>query len=378
MKVGAGVQGFEAVEAANAAGLVVVTGECATVGMAGGYIQGGGHSALSTQFGMGADQALEYEVVTAAGSVVTASASTNPDLFWALSGGGPSTYGIVTSVTVRAYPSLTIGGARIQLASAYTTPDNFYKAVSIFHSLIPRFTDAGAVLAYLVSKDYLVLGSATVYNSSAAYVQNMLTPFTSALRNLSIPFSQTYTEQSYRDHYNQYFGPLPYGAYEVAAYNFGGRLIPRSVLESNNPGYSAVVRNLTEHGATLGNVALNASKIPSGVSNSVFAGWRKASIHMQITTPYNSSASMQEILAAQAQITNEFQPQIEAVTPGAGAYMNEADYRTPDFKTTFFGSNYNALLAIKRRWDPNGLLYGLKLVGSDQWTVSKDGRMCRA
>ena len=79
----------------TAKGLVVVTGECPTVGLAGGYTQGGGHSALSTQFGLGADQTLEFEVVTAAGKVVTASRSENSDLFWALSGGGAGNYGVV-------------------------------------------------------------------------------------------------------------------------------------------------------------------------------------------------------------------------------------------------------------------------------------------
>ncbi len=44
-KIGAGVQGIELYEAANKVGLTVVSGECPTVGVAGGYTQGGGHSA---------------------------------------------------------------------------------------------------------------------------------------------------------------------------------------------------------------------------------------------------------------------------------------------------------------------------------------------
>lgn len=60
--VGAGVLGYEVLEAANAKGLTVVSGECATVGLAGGFTQGAGHSALSTAFGLGADQTLSFEV----------------------------------------------------------------------------------------------------------------------------------------------------------------------------------------------------------------------------------------------------------------------------------------------------------------------------
>jgi FAD/FMN-containing dehydrogenase len=60
--VGAGVLGYEVLEAANAQGLTVVSGECATVGLAGGFTQGAGHSALSTTFGLAADQTLSFEV----------------------------------------------------------------------------------------------------------------------------------------------------------------------------------------------------------------------------------------------------------------------------------------------------------------------------
>jgi len=44
IKLGAGVQGFEANNAASKAGLQVLTGECLTVGVVGGFTQGGGHS----------------------------------------------------------------------------------------------------------------------------------------------------------------------------------------------------------------------------------------------------------------------------------------------------------------------------------------------
>lgn len=84
LKLGAGVQGYEMLQAATALGRVAVGGECPTVGVAGGYTQNGGHSAISTNFGLGADQTLSFEVVTASGKLVTASKTENTDLYWAL------------------------------------------------------------------------------------------------------------------------------------------------------------------------------------------------------------------------------------------------------------------------------------------------------
>jgi Berberine and berberine like len=83
------------------------------------------------------------------------------------------------------------------------------------------------------------------------------------------------------------------------------------------------------------------------------------------------------MIAAQWLMTDEFVPQIEAVTPGSGAYMNEADFRQPNFQEVFFGDNYAALLAIKEKWDPDSLFYALAGVGSEVWVVDNDGRMCK-
>lgn len=75
-----------------------------TVGVAGGYLAGGGHSPVGGLFGLGADSVLELTAVLASGQEVIINNNTNPDLYWAFRGGGGSTFGVVTSVTVKAYP----------------------------------------------------------------------------------------------------------------------------------------------------------------------------------------------------------------------------------------------------------------------------------
>lgn len=56
------------------------------VSVAGGWGQTGGHAPLSPKYGLGADQPVEYKVVTADGQLKVANAVSNPDLFWALRG----------------------------------------------------------------------------------------------------------------------------------------------------------------------------------------------------------------------------------------------------------------------------------------------------
>lgn len=59
-----------------------------TIGPYGGWMAGGGHSILTSSYGMGSDQPLSLQVVTADGRFVTADPSTNEDLFFAMRGGG--------------------------------------------------------------------------------------------------------------------------------------------------------------------------------------------------------------------------------------------------------------------------------------------------
>ena len=77
-------------------------------------------------------------------------------------------------------------------------------------------------------------------------------------------------------------------------------------------------------------------------------------------------------------MTSKSMPVLERLTPGGGSYLNEADFRQPDFQTAFYGGNYKELQAIKDKYDPQQVFYTLTAVGSDEWTQKADGRLCRS
>ena len=92
-------------------GRYVQGGGCLTVGVA-GFVLGGGFGSLSKAFGTGAANLLEAEIVTADGRTRIVNAWTDPELFFALRGGGGGTFGIATRLTLATHPlPETIGGA---------------------------------------------------------------------------------------------------------------------------------------------------------------------------------------------------------------------------------------------------------------------------
>ncbi|KAF9369063.1 hypothetical protein CPC16_004824, partial [Podila verticillata] len=85
---------------------IVVGGSSSTVGAAGGYCTGGGNGVLSKLHGLCVDNVLQYTIVTADGELRVANAYQNQDLFWALRGGGPGTFGVVVEAVMRTHPAL--------------------------------------------------------------------------------------------------------------------------------------------------------------------------------------------------------------------------------------------------------------------------------
>ena len=100
VKVQGGVRNRELYEAVCGAGYPFPGGGCPTVGVA-GYTLGGGWGYSSRLFGLGCDQLIEAEVITAEGQLIVANANQHEDLFWALRGSGGGNFGVVTSLSYR-------------------------------------------------------------------------------------------------------------------------------------------------------------------------------------------------------------------------------------------------------------------------------------
>lgn len=117
--IGAGARLIDVYAGLAQAGRALPGGSCPTVGIA-GLTLGGGIGVLTGKYGLTCDSVVSAQIVTADAVVRTAAADSEPDLYWALRGGGGGNFGIVTSFTFRtvAAPQLTVFQVRFPAGSA--------------------------------------------------------------------------------------------------------------------------------------------------------------------------------------------------------------------------------------------------------------------
>ncbi|MCH5674809.1 FAD-binding oxidoreductase [Streptomyces gilvus] len=111
--VGAGAKLIDVYRALTAKGVTIPAGSCPTVGVS-GLVLGGGHGVVSRAYGLTCDSLTEATLITADGKQLTANATTNKDLFWALRGAGNGNFGVVTELHFTTHPAP-------QAVSAYVT-----------------------------------------------------------------------------------------------------------------------------------------------------------------------------------------------------------------------------------------------------------------
>lgn len=381
IKLGAGVIASEAYIAAAAAGYRVVGGTCPTVGIAGGYSQGGGHSLLSSKYGLGADNVLEWEVVTASGEHLVATPNTYEDLYWALSGGGGGTYGVVLSMTSRLHQDGQVGGGSLSFNDTATGNDVFWDAVGDWLATLPAYVDEGNAVLYQMTHSSFATASITAADQNGTRVAELLAPFLEKLDQHGIPYSfDTYTSPTFLDHFSHDLGPLPYGAFP-ASQLLNSRLVPQDTVTDadQNALVTQALRHVTESGHFyFGCHGASFRKPSTAVANAVLPAWRDSISHCIVVGDWDWTIPRSEMTTRETELMQDIMPPLIAATPGSGIYLNEGNFEQDNWQNEFYGENYASLKNIKEKYDPDGLFYATTAVGSEEWAVDGDGRLCQA
>ncbi|KAI4694177.1 uncharacterized protein J4E84_002759 [Alternaria hordeiaustralica] len=415
----AGTQASEGSTLMRQKNMLMIVAGGSTVGIAGGFLQGGGHSAYTSYYGLAADQVLAITAVTADGRVIEAHEGENADLFWAFRGGGGGTFGVITSVVVKAFPTTSITSGSVRFS---TTPDRgssappistetFWAGMRAYWEFSIAICDAGGLGYSFIYPSSSSTGltftvSISVPNKTTNQYRQFVRPLLQKLNDLGIQQPMPTLKRSFTPSFSYEENPQNEATLlskrvigETTGHTLiASRFFPRttfstpSTLETSHLAIRHVVENgsLTFHGM---NYAPTLS-VSGNPNNSVNPAFRTTVLHAQAYEPNAHWDGKAPILSHEA-LTEKHQ-QLQGymqgwrdVTPGSGSYINEGDAQDWEWKEAFFGSNYERLARVKREYDPEGVFWAIGGVGSDEWEVrdvdggkregivTQDGRLCR-
>ncbi|THV00478.1 FAD-binding domain-containing protein [Dendrothele bispora CBS 962.96] len=361
--LGAGVPFEDLYKFADVNNVTVVGGYAQTIAASGGWVMGGGHSILSPVFGLGVDRVLQFRIVTPDGRIRVVNEFQNPDLFWALRGGGGGTFGVVLESTMLVEPQM-----KLQVASIHFTQTR---------------QNAGSFLEILVEQalKWSQEGWGGHMSPSGLINVNPLLTLEQAKQSMQpavdFALSQNGTVvieelPSWQAFFLKYVLAAE-SAVGVPAI-LGSRLIPAQNFASDD-GKASLVKIFTTMFNEF-NISINAVVGTPFLFNStegatsVTPAWRKSIWHMGFHGVWTYNATVEDI-RSQYELVSHINQMLRDITPGSGAYFNEGDVHEPDHEQSFWGDNYPALLDIKRKYDPYGLLDCWQCVG---WKGPEDER----
>lgn len=377
VKLGAGVVGLNVYGVVGDAGYRVIGGTCPTVGLAGGYTSGGGHSLLNGLYGMAADAALEWEVITAQGQHLVATPTQNSDLYWALTGGGAGTFAVVLSLTTKIFPDGPIGSGSLTFNNS---SPNYWEAIQDLWEFLPSFVDTGPYTwDFALTPAGFETFAITVDGKNGSETQNIVQPYLDALTARGIAYEYVPEEyDNYRDYFINIVGP---GLSEALPANvqLASRLIPRAGVLNSTQNKIIVDAMKAFNDAEYWSVGCHSMNVKDieHPDNAVLPSWRDAIANCNIVSVWDWNVAWSEMQSRKELLVNTLMPGLEKATPGSGTYLNEIDAQWKgDWKKELYADNYPQLLSIKQKYDPNNVFYAWTAVGSDFYQPDNAGRLC--
>ncbi|WP_329241705.1 FAD-binding oxidoreductase [Actinoallomurus sp. NBC_01490] len=346
-RAGAGAVWGDVLAACSPYGLMPLSGTALSVGVV-GYTLGGGAGMLSRAYGFAADSVVRAEVVTAEGKTLVADAEENPDLFWALRGGGGN-FGVVTSLEFRLHPVAEVYGgmAMFDIGRAEQT-------IACYREWAPEQPDelsTAIVLLQMPDSPQLpepmrgmrALGLRAVHTGEADEAERLLAPLREAAGQ---PIAYPFRTMPCADMTTEIFGPPPPPMVVESsvdlAYELSDELIDASVAAVVADGEVSAVE-LRYWGGAMARPPAGAGPVGHrDVPFSVLGG----------SAPAVDRDQGAEAKAAVDAFSAAIRPHVTG-----GAFLNFLE--DPDKTATAYSAEeYRRLAAVKRTYDPDNVFSG--------------------
>lgn len=345
-RIGAGALLGDVAEKLFAKGFAVPAGTCKPVGIA-GLTLGGGHGVASRKFGLTCDNLLAAHLVDANGNELNASATENPELFWALRGGGGGNFGIVTEFTFKVHPVNRVIAFRI------VWPNNFPTASLKKWQSFAQSAPDELGFVYVMSGGQ---GKITGIRCTGLYLPQTAggTPTVSQLKTLLGPLlsvgDPTLTTKQF--------------TYIEAARYFAGNGDPDRVYFKGKSDYSLGAWSNDAVATFIGALRNSAAPVAAifeaygGAINRVaeadtaFPHRGTTRFALQYYAEWSSSSATNKNVAAVRALYAAMRPHL----PGF-SYVNYIDLDLIDYAPAYYKGNLARLQAVKQQYDPDNLFH---------------------
>ena len=403
--LGAGCMWIDAYTAVTTkAGRYVQGGGCTSVGVA-GLVQGGGFGSFSKRYGLAAASLLQADIVTADGVLRTVNARRDPDLFWALKGGGGGSFGVVTKLTLKTYDlPERFGYASAKIKA--TSPDAYRRLVARFveHYAQALFNPHWGE-AFNLDHDQVEV-SMVCQGLDTDAARAAWAPFFDWVR--AAPGDFVFVEDAdvgtgraqawwdLKQNPAMILDQRPDAApghgwwrgdqdqVSLFLHGYDSQWLPASLL---HPGERARLVDALVAASQLMTVRLHFNKGLDGAPPEVNAEARRCATNPAVADafclaivatggrpPFRGLPGPKPDMAVahrNAQAVAQAVARLKEVAPDGGSYISETDFFRKAWHQAFWGSNYGRLKSIKDRYDPEGFFFVHHGVGSEDW--SPDG-----
>jgi len=323
---------------------------CPAVGLA-GYTLGGGWSLACRKLGLGCDNLVSTEVVTAAGEMVTASETENPDLFWAMRGGAGGSFGVNTSLSYRTVESQDVtyvaatwtGGktgevleALMQASSA--APREFSIRIAAVPTTRQPATDPGPVTLDVVGMHW----------GAPAEAEELLRP----VERIQAADSHEFTAMTLPACLLKLYGGTPAGLFHDQSDFVKGTMPSQGIAAALE--WIGKMPGVPSRGQDDGMVLYCFDGAVHDPKPDAMAFPHRDASFMWLSevvwSPSDDPGLVKENIAWQAAFHEAMAPWLTG-----GAYANFPNRDQKDFARAYWGDNLPRLSEIKRTWDPDNL-----------------------